>query len=50
MPVPVEKIIERIVYIEREPQKQETNPKEQGDGLSDLFAVLINSKFDVTEG
>lgn len=50
MPVTVEKIVEKIVYIEIEPQKQRTDKKEHGNDLNELFAVLINSKFDVTKG
>jgi hypothetical protein len=54
VPVTVEKIVEKIVYIDKDSKPKERERKnsteDQGDGLSGLFAALLSSKLDVTEG
>jgi hypothetical protein len=46
----VEKIVEKIVYIEQEPRGKPNERRENGDGLSDLFGALLNTKLDVKGG
>ena len=54
MPITVEKIVEKIVYIEKgsnlKEQERVIGTGDNGDGLSGLFAALLSSKLDVLEG